>query len=233
MGVVGAPLVDRLARPSLVIFDCDGVLVDSEPASRVVVFAEARALGWELSEAEAAGFVGLRWSDLQAVFQRHAAWPLGAGWPDHMQARLLASLDGHLRAMPGAAACLCDVAALGLPYRVASNSSHEEMAVKFRLAGLTGLVEGRVHSARDVGRGKPAPDLFLAAASAEGVPPDACLVIEDSAPGVRAAIAAGMACIGYAPHGDVFGLRALGARVIASLDEVPAVLGAVKRDHAA
>ena len=220
-------------RPALVIFDCDGVLVDSEPASRVVVFAEAHALGWDLNEVEAEGFVGLRWSDLQAIFQRHASHALGLDWPDHMQARLIATLDGHLRAMPGAARCLRDVAALGLPYRVASNSSHEEMTVKFRLAGLTALVEGRVHSARDVGRGKPAPDLFLAAAAAEGVPPAACLVVEDSAPGVRAALAAGMACIGYAPHGDVFGLGALGARVIASLDEVPALLGAAPREHAA
>ena len=223
----------RSTSPALVIFDCDGVLVDSEPASHVVVFAEARALGWDLSEAEAAGFVGLRWSDLQVVFQRHADHPLGPGWPDHMQARLIATLDGHLRAMPGAAACLRAVAALGLPYRVASNSSHEEMVVKFRLAGLTAMVHGRVHSARDVGRGKPAPDLFLAAAAAEGVQPADCLVIEDSAPGVRAAMAAGMACLGYAPHGDVFGLGALGARLIASLDEVGVLLGAAPREHAA
>ena len=209
-----------MIRPGLVIFDCDGVLVDSEPASRGVVFEAARALGWDLGEAEADGFVGLRWSDLQAVFQRHAPHDLAADWPDQMQTRLIAALDGHLRAMPGAAACLRGVAALGLPYRVASNSSHEEMVVKFRLAGLTALVEGRVHSARDVGRGKPAPDLFLAAAAAQGVPPASCVVIEDSAPGVRAAMAAGMACLGYAPHGDVFGLAGLGARVIASLDEV-------------
>ncbi len=222
-----------MGAPRLVIFDCDGVLVDSEPASSVVVFEEARALGWDVTEAEAAGFVGLRWSDLQPVFQRHSDVPLGAGWPDHMQARLIAALDGHLRTMPGAAEMLRAVSAMGLPYRVASNSSHEEMAVKFRLAGLEALVAGRVHSARDVGVGKPAPDLFLAAAAAGGVAPEACVVVEDSAPGVRAAVAAGMACIGYAPLGDVFGLASLGAVVVRSLDQVPGLIQAMQREHAA
>ena len=212
--------------PRLVIFDCDGVLVDSEPASRIVVFEEARALGWGLTEEEAHGFVGLRWSDLQAVFQRHSAVPLRPDWPDHMQARLLATLDGHLRAIPGAAWVLREVGALGLPYRIASNSSHEEMAEKFRLAGLTALVAGRVHSARDVGRGKPAPDLFLAAAKAEGVAPAQCLVVEDSPPGVRAALAAGMMCLGYAPSGDPFHLATLGVPVVQSLRQVPAWLRA-------
>jgi HAD superfamily hydrolase (TIGR01509 family) len=222
-----------MAKPALVIFDCDGVLVDSEPASRVVVFEAAAALGWALTEDEAHGFVGLRWSDLQAVFQRHTAVPLGLDWPDHMQARLIAALDGHLRAIPGAAEVLQAVTALGLPYRVASNSSHEEMAVKFRLAGLDALVAGRVHSARDVGVGKPAPDLFLAAAAAAHVPPGACVVVEDSAPGVTASVAAGIACIGYAPDGDVFGLAALGAVLVRSLAEIPPLLAGWLRADAA
>jgi HAD superfamily hydrolase (TIGR01509 family) len=219
--------------PELVIFDCDGVLVDSEPASRVVVFEEARALGWALTDAEAHGFVGLRWSDLQAVFQRHSATQLPPDWPDHMQAKLLATLDGHLSAMPDAAWVLREIGALGVPYRVASNSSHEEMAEKFRLVGLTALVAGRVHSARDVGRGKPAPDLFLSAAEAEGVSPARCLVVEDSPPGVRAALAAGMACLAYAPSGDLFDLAALGVPVIRSLREVSAWVRAELGVHAA
>jgi HAD superfamily hydrolase (TIGR01509 family) len=210
-----------VARPELVIFDCDGVLVDSEPASHAVVFQEARALGWALTEAEARGFVGLRWSDLQVIFQKHAAAPLGPGWPDHMQARLLRALDGHLRAMPGAARVLRQLGDMGVPFRVASNSSHEEMAEKFRLAGLTDLVAGRVHSARDVGRGKPDPALFLAAAAAGGVAPEHCLVVEDSRPGVTAALAAGMRCLGYAPEGDGFGLAALGVEVIRDLGAIP------------
>jgi len=222
-----------LPAPGLVIFDCDGVLVDSEPASHVVVMTEAARIGWRLSEAEAAGFVGLRWSDLQELFQARTDEDLGAEWPDRMQASLLAVLDGHLRVIPGAAELVRAVAALGLPYRVASNSSHEEMAEKFRLAGLTDLVAGRVFSARDVGVGKPAPDLFLAAAASAGVAPRDCVVIEDSRPGVMAARAAGMACIGYAPNGDEFWLAGLGAVVVASLEVVPGMLAAALRERAA
>jgi HAD superfamily hydrolase (TIGR01509 family) len=223
------------ARPPLrlVIFDCDGVLVDSEPASRLVVYDEAARLGWALTETEADSFVGQRWSDLQIVFQRHSAGLLPRTWPETMQARLLATLDGRLKAIPGAADLIHAVTAMGLSYRVASNSSHEEMAEKFRLTGLTALVSGRVHSARDVGCGKPAPDLFLAAAAAEQVAPAACLVIEDSRPGVVAALAAGMACLAYTPHGDPFGLAALGATPVTSLDQVPGLLHAAMREQVA
>jgi HAD superfamily hydrolase (TIGR01509 family) len=229
-------LMSALPTPQtlgLVIFDCDGVLVDSEPASRVVVFEEAARVGWALSEAEAQGFVGLRWSDLQPIFQHHSAASLPPDWPDQMQTRLLATLDGHLRAIGGAADLIRAVASMGLPYRIASNSSPEEMAEKFRLTGLTDLVAGRVHSAREVGRGKPAPDLFLAAAAAENVPPAACLVIEDSRPGVLAARAAGMTCLAYTPDGDQFGLAGLGAVPVTSLDQVPLLLRAALRGQAA
>jgi beta-phosphoglucomutase-like phosphatase (HAD superfamily) len=121
---------------------------------------------------------------------------------------------------------LAATAALGLPFRVASNSSHEEMAVKFERTRLTPLVTGLTHSARDVAAGKPAPDVFLAAAAAAGVPPGACLVVEDSVPGALAARAAGMACIGLAPHGDDPALRAAGAVLIRSLAELPVILKA-------
>ncbi len=98
------------------------------------------------------------------------------------------------------------------------------MAVKFSRVAMTELVAGRMHSARDVARGKPAPDLFLAAAAAAGIPPAACLVIEDSVPGAHAARAAGMACIGLAPHGEDAALRATGAVLIQSFAELPAIL---------
>ena len=96
--------------------------------------------------------------------------------------------------------------------------------MKFERTGLAYLVAGRAHSARDVARGKPAPDVFLAAAAAEGVPPAACLVIEDSVPGALAARAAGMACVGLAPGGDDPALREAGAVLIRSFDELPPIL---------
>jgi HAD superfamily hydrolase (TIGR01509 family) len=208
----------------LVIFDCDGVLVDSEPASRRVLAAEAARLGWNLSAAAARQFTGMRWTDLQPIFERHAGRMLPADWPLAMQEAVIADMQGRLFAMPGAAAALRAVSALGLPYRIASNSSHAEMAAKFAATGLAPLVAGRQHSAKDVGIGKPAPDLFLAAAAAEPAPPGACLVIEDSRPGVTAALEAGMTCLAYIPAGDHDGLVGLGAHPLTSLFALPALL---------
>ncbi len=187
--------------PGLVIFDCDGVLVDSEPVSRALLAEEACALGWPITPDDCRRFTGLTWSALRPIFEASAGCRLPSAWPDMLQARLVARLRAGVQAMPGASEALRAVTGLGLPYRVASNSSHEEMAEKFARTGLAELVAGRVHSARDVQRGKPAPDLFLAAAHAEEVAPQRCLVIEDSAPGLQAARAAGMRVVCFAPDG--------------------------------
>ncbi len=187
----------------LVIFDCDGVLIDSEPLSQAVLAEEALAHGWRMTEAELHETTGLTWSALKPVLEGRLKLELPDNWARMMQDRIVAVLGTHVKAMPGARALLEQTAALGLPYRIASNSSHEEMDQKFGATGLLALVRGRVHSARDVARGKPAPDLFLAAAEAEGVPPERCLVIEDSAPGIAAAHAAGMQVVAYAPPDGV------------------------------
>ena len=209
----------------LVIFDCDGVLVDSEGPSNRIVAQEITALGWPMTtEQSVALFVGHRLSDIAPVVETNLGRSVPPGWIDHLRDRLIATLSAEVEAMPGAHAALIATDALGLPYRIASNSSHEEMAVKFSRVGMADLVKGRMHSARDVARGKPAPDVFLHAAASAGVPPDACLVIEDSVPGAMAAHAAGMACIGLAPYGDNPALRAAGAVLIQSLDELPAIL---------
>ena len=210
----------------LVIFDCDGVLVDSEPASNRVVAAACTELGWPMTTAEATAlFMGLRLSDMPPIIEARIGRPALDGWPgtwiEHLRGQIIAALGREAEPMPGAAAVLRGVAALGVPYRVASNSSHEEMLVKFARTGLAALVKGRVHSARDVAAGKPAPDLFLAAAAAEGVAPGACLVVEDSVPGARGARAAGMPCLGLVAHGDAAAaLAAEGAVPIRSLAEV-------------
>ena len=211
----------------LVIFDCDGVLVDSEGPSNRLVAQEITALGWPMTMAESCAlFVGRRLSDIPAVVEAKIGRPVPAGWVDTLRDKLIAILATAVEAMPGAHDALRATAALGLPYRIASNSSHEEMAVKFQRVAMVELVEGRMHSARDVARGKPAPDVFLHAAAAAGVPPAACVVVEDSVPGAQAARAAGMACIGLAPHGDDPALRAAGAVLIRSFTELPALLRA-------
>lgn len=220
----------------LLIWDCDGVLVDSEgPANRVAA-EEVTRLGWPMTQQESMdAFVGLRLSDMPPLIEARTGRPVPPGWVEMLRTRIIDTLAAEVQAMPGAADAWRAAAAMGLAQRVASNSSHEEMRVKFDRTGLASLVAGRVHSARDVGRGKPAPDLFLASAAAEGVPPGACLVVEDSVPGTQGAVAAGMACIGFDPHGDGARLLEAGAaRVLHDLAELPALLErAAQRSQAA
>ena len=217
----------------LVIFDCDGVLIDSEPVSRALLAEEAQSLGWALTEAGAHRFTGLTWSALKPVFEAETGRTLPAAWPATVQEKLIERMRAGVPAMQGARAALETTASMGLPYRIASNSSHQEMAEKFTSTGLAELVAGRVHSARDVARGKPAPDLFLAACRAEGVPPADCVVVEDSAPGIAAAHAAGMQVVAFAPAGLPPGLAAAPHHVVRSLDQLPALFRTLMLERAA
>jgi HAD superfamily hydrolase (TIGR01509 family) len=215
----------------LVIFDCDGVLIDSEPLCDRVVAAHLTGLGWAMTPAECHhNFFGMSFYDMQPMIEANLGRSLGDAWVDELVIRLTAVLAAEVEPVPGAHEALRAVSGLGLPWRIASNSSHTEMAAKFGRAGLAELVAGRVHSAVDViaagGRGKPAPDVFLAAAAAEGVPPAHCVVIEDSVHGVRGAVAAGMACLGFAPDGPDDALSAAGATLFHSLFDLPALLRA-------
>jgi len=217
-------------RPDLIIFDCDGVLIDSEGVASRVVAADLTEHGWPMAEADAMKiFLGMSISDMQPMIESHLGRALPPGWRDNLAAKLLTALAAHAQPIPGAQTMLERVNALGIPWRVASNSSDEEMAVKFARSGLTHLTAGRTHAAASViaqgGRPKPAPDLFLAAAAAAGAKPAACLVLEDSAVGVTGAVAAGMTCYGFAPHGNGAALRAAGATAILHhLDELFGVL---------
>lgn len=212
-------------KPGLVIFDCDGVLIDSEGVASAVVAADLSALGWEMTMAEAQElFLGMSITDMEPMIEARLGRRMGPVWRDGLAAKLVVALGEQARVVPGARAVLLGVTGLGLPWRVASNSSDEEMAVKFARTGLADLVAGRCHSAASVialgGRPKPAPDLYLAAAAAQGVAPARCVVLEDSKVGVTGAVKAGMVCYGFARHGDAVGLLAAGAvRVLRTLDE--------------
>jgi HAD superfamily hydrolase (TIGR01509 family) len=213
----------------LVIFDCDGVLIDSEALCDRVVSAELRRAGWDLSPAECHHlFLGLTFPDTQRTAEAHLGAPLGSTWVENLVQRVTEVMAAEAEPIPGARAALQATTALGLPFRIASNSSHPEMTAKFARAGLTDLVQGRIHSAYDMialgKQGKPAPDLLLAAAAAEQIPPAACVVIEDSLPGVQAAIAAGMTCLGFSPETDGAHLRQAGALPFASMSALPDLL---------
>lgn len=214
---------------ALVIFDCDGVLIDSEALCDRVVSADLIRQGWRLTPTDCHRlFLGLTFPDIQQAAETHLLRPLGAEWVDQIVHRVTDVMAAEATPIPGAREALEATAALGLPFRIASNSSRPEMAAKFAHAGLSALVENRIHSAYDLiargKHGKPDPDLFLEAAAAENVPPAACLVIEDSLAGVQAAISAGMTCLGFSPEDDGAHLRRAGALPFASMFALPDLL---------
>lgn len=215
----------RGKRLGLVIFDCDGVIVDSEPVANRLVASALTELGWAMTQDEAdRRFIGMTLTDMVPVIKARLGRELPEGWEQDLMDAMVAAMAREAAAIPGAVEALRAVSRFGLPWRIASNSSREEMAAKFTCLGIADMVAGRVHSYRDVGRGKPAPDLFLAAAAAEGVAPEACVVIEDSLLGARAAAAAGMDCLGYAPRSDGAALRAAGAMPFASMFDLPELI---------
>jgi HAD superfamily hydrolase (TIGR01509 family) len=218
--------MDFVLPIGLVIFDCDGVLIDSEALCDRVVSAELIADGWRLSPADCHRlFLGLTFADTQRVAEAHLGRSLGSDWVERIVRRVTAVMADEAEPIAGARKALEGTIALGLPVRIASNSSRLEMAAKFGRSGLADLVEGRIHSAYDLmargKRGKPDPDLFLEAAAAEGVAPGRCVVVEDSLAGVRAAVAAGMICLGFSPDNDGTHLRAAGALPFGSMLALP------------
>lgn len=217
-------------RPDLIIFDCDGVLIDSEIVASRLVAQEMTGLGWEMDMHEAMRqFLGMNIGDMQPMIEARLGRILPDGWRRAMADKLIGALREEAALIPGADEMLKRVTELGFDWRVASNSSDEEMAVKFSRTGLLDLTQGRcVSAARVIARGgkaKPAPDVFLAAAEDAKAPPERCIVLEDSRLGMRGAVAAGMTCYGFDPHGDGEALLAEGARaVFRTLDEIFGVL---------
>jgi beta-phosphoglucomutase-like phosphatase (HAD superfamily) len=209
-------------RPELIIFDCDGVLIDSETIASRLVARNLSALGWRLTTEEAmANFLGMSIVAMQPIIEARLGRQLPWNWRRDLAAELVEAL-GEVTLIAQARETLERVSVLGIAWRIASNSSDEEMAVKFAHTGLSDLTAGRCHSATSlISKGirpKPAPDVYLDAASASGIRPEACLVLEDSSLGVRGAVAAGMTCYGFAPHGDGSHLTQAGAaKIVPSL----------------
>jgi HAD superfamily hydrolase (TIGR01509 family) len=180
----------------LVIFDCDGVLIDSERLSVKVDVRVLSDLGWPLSEAEVIErFVGRSDRDTQAAIEAHLGRKLPAGWLDAYKPLYERAFAADLVPVAGV---LDALERITLPTCVASSGTHEYLRHMLGLTGLYDRFAGRIFSADDVARGKPAPDLFLHAAAAMGVRPAGCVVIEDSRPGVDAARAAGMRVLAFA-----------------------------------
>ena len=212
-------------RPALIIFDCDGVLVDSEPIGDRVMARYFTDHGWPC-EAELVNelFVGGTMEGAGREAARRGA-DLPEGWLAALYQLTFEALAREVRPIPGIATALDALDAAGLPCCVASNGPHAKMDVTLEATGLAARFAGRRFSAHDLARPKPAPDLFLHAADRLGAAPGACVVVEDSRTGVRAARAANMRCLAYAPHDDGAALRALGGEPFAAMSELPALLG--------
>lgn len=183
----------------LVIFDCDGVLVDTE---RLAVRIEQTALGelgWELSAEELAErFVGCTDGHFEREVARQIGRPIPSSWRDEVNARYREAFRTELAAVDGVVEALDALEAIPHATCVASNGSHGKMQTTLGITGLHQRFAGRIFSAYDVPHGKPAPDLFLHAALQMGHAPERCVVIEDSTNGVAAARAAGMHVYAYA-----------------------------------
>jgi HAD superfamily hydrolase (TIGR01509 family) len=211
-------------RPELVIFDCDGVLVDSE---RIAVRVDAEMLaelGWPLSEQEVVErFMGRTTEEMLRAIEAEVA-DLEPGWEVEFDRRYRAALEAELAPVDGVVEALD---AIDIPTCVASSGSHDKLRFTLGHTGLYPRFEGRIFSAHDVARGKPAPDLFLHAARSMGADPAACAVVEDSRYGVQAARAAGMRAFAYgrglAPREQ---LEGPGTVVFDDMRELPRLLAA-------
>ncbi|MFF7535244.1 HAD family hydrolase [Streptomyces bobili] len=186
-------------RYDLVVFDNDGVLVDSEPISNRLLAAYLTELGHPTSyEDSIRDYMGSAMHRIHDLVLERSGERLPADFDDVFHSRVFAAFERELRPVPGATDVLEKLAADGVPYCVASSGSHERIRVGHRATGLDRWFEDtRIFSAQDVGKGKPAPDLFLHAAERMGVAPERCVVVEDSPLGVRAAVAAGMDVYGF------------------------------------
>ena len=186
-------------RYDLIIFDNDGVLVDSEPISNRHLAAYLTELGVPTSyEDSLRDYMGSAMHRVHDLVLERTGRRLPEDFDDVLHARIFASFERELRPVPGAVDVLEKLAADGVPYCVASSGSHQKIRVGHCTAGLQRwFQEDRIFSSQDVGRGKPAPDLFLYTAERMGVAPERCAVVEDSPLGVQAAVAAGMDVYGF------------------------------------
>lgn len=219
-------LASPAMRPQLVIFDCDGVLVDSEPLANAVLARALSAEGLAMDVAESRRrYVGLSMATVIARVEAELGRPLRPGWLDDLQAETFAAFRTSLRPVPGVALAIEAIQAAGLPVCVASSGGLDKMGVTLGLTGLAECFGPHIFSASMVARGKPFPDLFLHAAASMGVAPGQAVVVEDSLPGVEAACAAGMRALAYARDGDPAALAARGGEPFLDMALLPGLLG--------
>ena len=214
--------------PDLVIFDCDGVLVDSEALANANLAAVLSEFGFAITaEAARARWVGRSLKTVEDDIRTETGAALSAHWLETLRERDEALFRARLTAVPHVRAAVEAIQGAGIATCIASSGSFAKMEVTLGVTGLKPLFEGRIFSSRQVARGKPHPDLFLFAAERMGVAAQRAVVIEDSSAGVAGARAAGMAAYGYVgdPLTDRAALEAAGAALFDDMRRLPALLG--------
>ena len=217
-----------MIRPAAVLFDCDGVIVDSEGPTLDLLLDDLAAHGLALTRHQLeSDFVG---GTVETVARRAiaAGASLPDGWVADFYTRMYAMLARGIPLVPGILQVLDRIDAAGIPFAVGSNGLPEKMRISLGQHGLIPRFRA-VLSAQAMGQPKPAPDVYLKAAAACGAAPGACVVIEDSPTGARAALAAGIPCLGFAPEGpdtpSARGLAALGLPLFHRMTQLPPLLG--------
>lgn len=204
-----------MPRFDLVAFDCDGVLVDSEPITIAVLADLLNELGWKISYEEAMHtFVGRSVRDEFAIIEAQIGRPLPPGFMDEFILRRDRGLSERITPIPGISDAVQHLHSRNVPFCVASGADRAKMHITLGRTGLLPYFEGKLFSGMEVARTKPAPDVYLLAARTMGAAPGRCVVIEDTATGVAAGVAAGMTVYGYAGIADPRQLLGAGATCV-------------------
>lgn len=213
--------------PELVIFDCDGVLVDTEPVSNRVLAEAIGQAGVSMSIEEVTeAFAGMRLEDIAAAVEDRLSEKLPGDWVAAFEERRAVEFRKGVDAIPGIADALASIKAAGIPICVASQAAQRKTKLTLGVSGLIShFDEHALFSSRMVEHGKPCPDLFLLAARSMGFQPADCVVVEDGVLGARGGARAGMRVLGFAPDGKEGALAREGATIFQSMEELPALLG--------
>jgi HAD superfamily hydrolase (TIGR01509 family) len=214
-----------------VLFDCDGVLVDSEPITNGVLRDMLAELGWQMTPQECfAIFVGHAIIDQAPLIEKHTGKPLTQEWLALFRARRDEALNARLQAVPNIHSAVKTLhAATGGRIAVASGADHEKIILQLTKVDLLPYFAGRTFSGVEQARNKPHPDVYLAAAKALGVPIERCAVIEDTPNGGSAGLASGAVVWGYVPLGEFHvagaALQAVGVqRLFKDMAQLPSLL---------
>lgn len=223
---------DRLLKFDAVLFDCDGVLVDSEPITNGVLRDMLEEMGWVLTRGECMRlFIGKAVKDEAALIEARTGHTLTQEWMTRFRERRNARLISEVQAIPGALHAVRELheRAQGR-IACASGADLPKVLLQLRKCGLMPYFDGQVFSGHDLPRSKPAPDVYLAAAASLGVAAQRCLVVEDTVTGVTAGVAAGATVYGYSPpeagHDAPEMLRRAGAsKIFTCMEDLPALAG--------